>query len=746
VITLYIEGVLGSLAKNDVPIVVGVEFEDGYTASDVVNVTVFSASMFDCDVDFPADIPSIELPVTTNLPNVRIQWYVSGDGSLNQAETFTNEYGFIENVLSLPTTVGSSCTVTAKIIGFSSDDDSINLPELTLKSGVLKRVCGVCGEITFDQTPAELKVPSDRRTERTLTVRFKDSFGNNIEGGCLLDWELEGFGTILDAEDSVSAEGTATVRVQASDIEEIRTLRVFCDAEVALMPLEVEKVQCSLSSSPSTLDLNNADTAEISATFPNVADGTLVRWYTSNGNLFNAQSTTYNGAVTTSLESSGARQETAIVLASVGNNLCGCRVPITDSGGLNLTIEYPVLVGDRNSNTAIVVPKLGGVGDTVNCYASTKVYVKATGSSIATVGVRSSHVNLIGLPNVSTDAEGWQIGTLGLDAQGEGEFTIQSTGTNGPDLERVSIRAQVNPTKTIDDMLILAPTQKVAILEAIAGQFRVAFVGGVEGELTEDERRRVSAQLFREVDSSGQWVRGISIVAGGDRSNRIQHGYRAALWLSDVVDGTSSVKLLVEALENCPVNKQVVQDDVLKVLKDGIELGIDEDMEAFLVQYRSQFCDAMVDIATADRQGFDKMVEAIPGENWFERLSSLHGQCGPVILNSGRRFARDSDFSPESTRRYWTEIDRLVASAPSPTPWLDTQFENIEAHLRARANDPMQPGSYQLRALNCGSVWGLCNMMKEAVDFFARPMSMHRFYGEVGARFEAAANGNAEAQ
>ncbi len=352
-----------------------------------------------------ADLASVQ--VTAAIGGVAdgsiIEWsIVQGNGTLSESETTTVD-GFASTTLTTSTVAGTTYKVKARVkkllVPAEDEEDppvefdpgTGGIAGLELTTGSITVVPGFPASITVAREEgtagSTTTLQADGTGDMILVATFKDQFDQPVAEHTPVVWHLEGLGEIVPNIEATAADGKASAVLVAGDVPADQKVRIEAGGFEVVETVQNLAIQPSLSSSAPTLDIATGQSATLTANLPNVSDGTKIRWFTSKGQILDAETVVQNGQAVATLKAGGGRIGTALVTLSVGGVLKGTEVAFTSSSPISVEADNPVIVGDATADGTYDVVRLDGTTQAVPYVTNTPVRVKAPGYSGQTATV-----------------------------------------------------------------------------------------------------------------------------------------------------------------------------------------------------------------------------------------------------------------------------------------------------------------------------------------------------------------------
>ena len=324
-----------------------------------------------------------------------IKWeIVEGTGSLSATESTTTD-GFASTTLTTSTHVGDSYKVKARITKLILPPEGGNTPveldlsassydsvsEIQQTTANIKVIPGFASSIAVERESvgggSAVSLEADGKAEMTLVATVKDQFGQPVAENTPVVWHLGGLGEIAPLAATTAADGKIRARLIAGNAVGQQKIHIEADGFETVETVENTAVTAVVTSSANSLDIATGQSAVITAIFPNAHDGAKVRWFTSRGEILNADSTVQSGQATATLRASGGRTGAVLITAAVGGTSTGTTVTFTSSAPISVEVVNPVIVGDAASAGTFDVLRLDGTMQAVAYQISTPVKIKA---------------------------------------------------------------------------------------------------------------------------------------------------------------------------------------------------------------------------------------------------------------------------------------------------------------------------------------------------------------------------------
>lgn len=318
---------------------------------------------------------------------------IDGPGSLAVSEVeFERDEPDQEVILRPATTVGSTCRIKAEITQLKVGNPET--PEagqwmtasLTSTSGLITVGPGDAANIQFAGANA---LPADGTSYTTISAQVTDAFGNPVAEGTTVNWRLKGDGKLENETLETDDSGTATATLTSGRVPGLdQTVIVEADTIRTEYPVSNTTLAVTLAAGPAQSQQGTAGTIKtftVTAT-ANAANGTPVRWRTSQGNISPGSSTLDGGtasATVSVLTPAVAGVGPVVVTVGVAESSAITSVEITDPITV-LLAEGEVLVRDQSTCATIKAPAMVGQQAEVEALLVTehKVVLAAPSGSI----------------------------------------------------------------------------------------------------------------------------------------------------------------------------------------------------------------------------------------------------------------------------------------------------------------------------------------------------------------------------
>jgi len=272
--------------------------------------------------------------------------FTTSAGSLS-APTASTTNGIASVILFSPTIVGSA-TITAASGGATSNV-------------TVQFVPGPAASLTLDAFPNNIR--ADRSSTSTLKAFARDAYGNAVEDGEVISFDVQiGTGT-LSSPTAATSGGAASVTYTASQTPGTETLRArapngtSASANIILITAIVGSVE--VTAGAESIPADGTAQTQIRALVKddngsNIADGTIVSFTTTAGTLSAATATTSAGIATVSLRSSNITGK-AVVRATAGGITGETEVKFVTGAisSITMTAEPNNLTADGSSTSKI---------------------------------------------------------------------------------------------------------------------------------------------------------------------------------------------------------------------------------------------------------------------------------------------------------------------------------------------------------------------------------------------------------
>jgi hypothetical protein len=343
-----------------------------------------------------ADVRKVKITVAASptADGTTIDWEITqGNGSLSNSETTTKD-GFSSTILTTSTNAGDTYKVRARVkklllppsVG-QTDPLEINFPnsqydDIEKETAAITVIPGFASSITVERqingvaSGAILK--ADGKSEMTLIATLRDQYGQPVETNTPVVWHLGGSGKVIPLADGTDSDGKIRAKLIAGNASGQQKIRIEASGFEVTEVIENEAAGTGLSAGASSLDISTHQTTALTASFPGVADGAIVKWFSSRGEIVNAAATVQSGQATASLRATGGRIGAALVTASVGSRLLSTEIAMISSAPISVEVVNPVIVGDENADGTTSLPRLDGTLQVIPFQTSTAVKIKAS--------------------------------------------------------------------------------------------------------------------------------------------------------------------------------------------------------------------------------------------------------------------------------------------------------------------------------------------------------------------------------
>ena len=258
-----------------------------------------------------------------------------------------------------------------------------NLAGIEKETATITVLAGFASSITLERqingVASGASLIADGKSEMTLVATIHDQYGQPVEENTPVVWHLGGLGKIIPLDEGTDGDGKIRAKLIAGNAIGQQQVRIESGGFEVTEVIENEAAGGELSVGASSLDIATRQTTTLTASFPGVADGAAVKWFSSRGEIINASSTVQSGEATATLRAGGGRLGSALVTASVGSSLLSTEVAMITSAPISVEVVNPVIVGDESADGTTTVARLDGSMQSVPFHTSTAVKIKASG-------------------------------------------------------------------------------------------------------------------------------------------------------------------------------------------------------------------------------------------------------------------------------------------------------------------------------------------------------------------------------
>lgn len=496
--TLFVEGVNPADRSNSLRVEVD---PDGAGGSDFRATDVIRAMVANFVVEGPAEVSAddhqgfatVQMTSLTDaevklFDGEEIRFLIYHNGLPLETRTATLDAGDATIIFGVSTIAGDAYVVDAKF-----HTHSVLTQPWSIVAG---------DPASIDLTSSHAEIVADETGQFTITAVVRDQFGNLVEDGTNVGWQLiEGATRQLDGQPTPSAQtagGVAAVTLRAPSAPGPQTIVVTAGS--VRQTIVVTGVAASVAlNGPAALDLDAGEVAAMTLT-ANVADGTPVFWTMSNGDPAFAESAVAGGAATLPIAAAGpwVRPGKSFVTATVAGQLVYHEIDITTSAPFTITLDRNVLSGDEVANGAelLTFENLDATYDgapiwgftppeqlwpaprLVDFFAETAVQLQGNPNQLYFPVLEGGNQLLLEFDNLAPG------GHIELDATGQGVFTVRSRGALSESAVFDMVEASFTVLEGTSDPTIGAPerSQRLALVHHSAWtrtwDAAQAFVGG----------------------------------------------------------------------------------------------------------------------------------------------------------------------------------------------------------------------------------------------------------------------------
>jgi hypothetical protein len=250
-------------------------------------------AMISADVAIGQVVGGVKIGFTPVDPKNVIRWeFMPGHstGNLSAQESETDGDGLVYVDFSTSQTAGHTYQLTGYLDRVKIDGKTHELdPPYRATTTVFKVACGRIPPSGFQGIASRQNFPADGTTLTSLDILLNDSWGNKPENGTPVTWQLEGFGTVEGAPETL--DGTARGWIRAPVFPGRQRLRVIVDGNSSpSVDFQANQVVANLGTDRTALEIGSGDRAILTARFQDVqgnpvAQGTPVAWTQTNGLL-----------------------------------------------------------------------------------------------------------------------------------------------------------------------------------------------------------------------------------------------------------------------------------------------------------------------------------------------------------------------------------------------------------------------------------------------------------------------------
>jgi hypothetical protein len=293
-----------------------------------------------------------------------IEWTTTGpNGQESKIRTPTTR-GYASYLMQADTRAGDVYGVSAQVVEIPFAGTTVRLPSHANPKDSVIVVPGLAAAYEFAWSRSSIAADGKSRSEATVTIR--DRFGNPVADGTSVVWTLNGAATIVSGDAQTTA-GKVRALVQATDLAGGFTLTATADETEGTGSFDATAVTIALTASSKRAALGSDDAIQLTArvtdsTGANVADGTLIHWFSRCGRIAGA-ATVQNGVAqaTLTVRDGTLRAGNHVVAALVGRAVGKVTIQFTSPDGrLFATVDQALLAGDVVEDGTLPVEQLDG--------------------------------------------------------------------------------------------------------------------------------------------------------------------------------------------------------------------------------------------------------------------------------------------------------------------------------------------------------------------------------------------------
>lgn len=278
-------------------------------------------------------------------PGVPVTWSASA-GTLSNETSITDEKSMASVVLTSSTAAG-----TTKVEAST---------RMSKRSVIVTFKGGAPASSSNSASPSS--IVADGQSTSTIRVVIKDTHGNLVGAGVVVNWTHTGSGTLDKASSSTDADGVATVTVTSPTTAGSSTITATAGNATSSTTVSFTvgaTADVTVTASPASITANGTSTSTLSATVEDahgnpISDAT-VSWSTGAGTLASTTSTTNALGVATVLLTSATTAGNTSVTATAGTGSATAIVTFTTPppAAVTLVASETDLVPNGTSTSAL---------------------------------------------------------------------------------------------------------------------------------------------------------------------------------------------------------------------------------------------------------------------------------------------------------------------------------------------------------------------------------------------------------
>ncbi|WP_435106712.1 Ig-like domain-containing protein, partial [Arhodomonas sp. AD133] len=328
-----------------------------------------SVSADDPAIEVTALLPGMHGDAASDAPSdVTLQWFVDGDGGEFAQDVTTTGSGVSQNVLELPREAGKVYAVGVKVVESTSARYPVGTRAII---GRYRVIPGAPARVDLGWNRAVL--PADDTSTVAITASVYDAHDNAVTDGTQVAWEIDGDADIAVAEpETGTADGKVSTTISSGQLVGSFDIEVVAGDE-ALGELEVNTTALGINATTSTdvLTVGSAETAELTVTAGDAADGTPVRWFSTRGEI-SGTTTLANGEATATLRPAEG-PGTGEVIVSVAGEQAVVPIEHKGTGPVWATLSRAAVVGDATTDGYVDIEQADGSTKSYRYHTSTQL-------------------------------------------------------------------------------------------------------------------------------------------------------------------------------------------------------------------------------------------------------------------------------------------------------------------------------------------------------------------------------------
>jgi hypothetical protein len=306
----------------------------------------------------------------------KIDWRVVGpNGTIAEQETVTR-FGFSSNVLTTSTLAGETYQVFAKVVELVVGTQHFQLASEEVQTPTLTVHPGAAAAFTFGVS--DNRIPADENTTTTVTMTAQDAAGNLVADDSEVNWNLDGLGEIVQADDTLIG-GIAQAIVEAAYTAGTTNVAATVDNHTEQTKIEMLPINIQLTHPPGHLDATSGQLIPVFAVVKDsdgnfVPNGTPIRWFAQKGTFLSKDGVVFNGQARAILKAAGGAETVgkAMVSATIADNVGQTFVNFLRPRRRGwVALDHPILIGDSPNDQTVRVQQEDGSFLAYNAHAIT---------------------------------------------------------------------------------------------------------------------------------------------------------------------------------------------------------------------------------------------------------------------------------------------------------------------------------------------------------------------------------------